>query len=282
MVNNWFPGHMVKARREITENLKLVDVVIEVLDARAPDSTRNLELEKMCRPKPVLMVLNKMDLVSAGDLSRWVRSMRDEGFDAIGVSATTGEGRHLLVPAIEKLYQPAVELMKARNRRIRPPRVMVVGIPNVGKSTLLNSLAGRKTARTGSQPGVTRGKQWVRLEGRVDLLDTPGLMWPRISGPEQGLKLAALAILGPKAYTNEEVARYLIRQYILQVPGELEKRYNLGAVASVDEEHIFAEIARFRGFVTKEGYDAEKTALFILGEFRKGRIAKIVLDKFKD
>jgi len=279
LVDSWFPGHMVKARREISENLKLVDVVIEILDARAPQSTRNLELENMCRSKPVLMVLNKIDLVGTEDLNSWVNKLNREGFTAVGINAITGEGKKSIIPIIEKLYQPAAEIMKAKKRRIRPPRVMVVGIPNVGKSTFLNSMVGKKMARTGSQPGVTRGKQWVRVEGRLDLLDTPGLMWPRISEPDQGLKLAALAILGQKAYTNEEVARYLIRVLQKSAPQDLEARFGITGVADLDEEQVMEGIARFRGFADQKGYDHNKTAVFILGEFRKGRMARIVLDE---
>ncbi len=279
MVDSWFPGHMVKARREITENLKLVDVVIEILDARAPQSTRNFQLEDMCKSKPVLMVLNKIDLVNGPELKSWVNRFNKEGFAAVGINAITGEGKKSVIPIVEQLYQPVVQQMLAKKRRVRPPRVMVVGIPNVGKSTFLNCMAGKKMARTGSQPGVTRGKQWVRVDGRLDLLDTPGLMWPRISEPNQGLILAALAILGQRAYTNEEVARYLVRVLKKSAPKELEMRYDLSPVIDLNEEQVMEGIARFRGFADDKGYDHDKTAVFILGEFRKGRMARIVLDE---
>lgn len=281
MVNNWYPGHMVKARREIAENLKLVDVVVEIVDARAPQSTRNLELEGLCKPKPIVMVLNKKDLVDSQDLDVWIRSLNQEGLHTVGMVSTSGEGKKLVIRMVEKLYQPALEAMKARNRRVRPPRVMVVGIPNVGKSTFLNSLVGKKTARTGPQPGVTRGKQWVRVEGRIDLLDTPGLLWPRISVPDQGLKLAALGVLGSKAYTDEEVARYIVRTVQKQSPQALEVRYGMEQASALDEDQILQAIARFRGLYEQGNADFLKTALYILGDFRRGRLAKIVLDQIQ-
>jgi ribosome biogenesis GTPase A len=195
---NWFPGHMVRARREISENVKLVDIVVEVADARAPQSTRNLELEDLVAPKPIILVLNKKDLVNPTELDVWTKRLAAEGLNPVSMVATSGEGKNSVIQTVEKLFRPIAQDMKNRQRRVRPPRIMVVGIPNVGKSTIINSLAGRKTARTGPQPGVTRGKQWIRIEGRLDLLDTPGLMWPKVSVPEQGLKLAALGVLGSK------------------------------------------------------------------------------------
>lgn len=279
VVNNWYPGHMVKARREISENLKLVDVVVEIADARAPQSTRNLELESLVRPKPIILVLNKKDLVNSPDLDSWISHLNQEGLHTVGMVSTAGEGKKQVIRMVEKLYQPALEAMKLRQRRARPPRIMVVGIPNVGKSTFINSLAGKKTARTGPKPGVTRGKQWIRVEGRIDLLDTPGLLWPKITMPDQGLKLAALGVLGSKAYTEEEVARYIIRTVQKIHPHALELRYRIENVQSMDENQILHAIARFRGFSEQDCADFQKIALFVLGEFRRGRIAKIILDQ---
>lgn len=279
MVNNWYPGHMVKARREIAENLKLVDVVVEIADARAPQSSRNLELESMVKPKPIILVLNKKDLVNSPDLDTWISHLNQEGLHTAGMVSTSGEGKKQVIQMVEKLYQPTVEAMKKRERRVRPPRIMVVGIPNVGKSTFINSLVGRKTARTGPKPGVTRGKQWVRVDGRIDLLDTPGLLWPKITMPDQGLKLAALGVLGSKAYTEEEVARFIIRMVQKIQPQTLESRYGIENILSLDEDQILQAIARFRGFSEHEYADYQKTALFVLGEFRRGRIAKIILDQ---
>ena len=276
---NWYPGHMVRARREISENVKLVDIVVEVTDARAPRSTRNPELESLVAPKPIILVLNKKDLVNPEELEVWVRRLAQDGLHPVGMVATSGEGKKAVIQTVEKLFRPIVQDMKNRKRRVRPPRIMVVGIPNVGKSTLINALAGKKTARTGSQPGVTRGKQWVRIEGKIDLLDTPGLMWPRLSVPEQGLKLAALGVLGPKAYSEEEVARYVLRLVREIEPQALESRFGFKDVQSLDENQILESIASFRGFGEDEGTGFPKTAHFVLGEFRRGRIARIILDR---
>lgn len=279
VVNNWYPGHMVKARREIAENLKLVDVVVEIADARAPQSTRNLELESLVKPKPIILVLNKKDLVDSRDLDIWTRVLNKEGLHTVGMVSTTGEGKKPVIQMVEKLYQPTADAMKARQRRVRPPRIMVVGIPNVGKSTFINSMVGKKTARTGPKPGVTRGKQWVRVEGRIDLLDTPGLLWPKITQPEQGLKLAALGVLGPKAYSEEEVARFIVRTVQRIQPQALELRYGIENVRLLDEDQILQAIARFRGFSEQDSNGWQKAALFLLSEFRRGRIAKITLDQ---
>jgi len=276
---NWFPGHMVRARREISENVKLVDIVVEVADARAPQSTRNLELEDLVAPKPIILVLNKKDLVNPTELDVWTKRLAAEGLNPVSMVATSGEGKNSVIQTVEKLFRPIAQDMKNRQRRVRPPRIMVVGIPNVGKSTIINSLAGRKTARTGPQPGVTRGKQWIRIEGRLDLLDTPGLMWPKVSVPEQGLKLAALGVLGPKAYSEEEVARYVLRMVREIQPQALESRFGIKDVQRLDENQILESIAGFRGFSENEGTGFQKTAHFVLGEFRRGRIAKIILDE---
>ncbi len=279
MAYNWFPGHMVRARREISENVKLVDIVVEVADARAPQSTRNLELEDLVAPKPIILVLNKKDLVNPTELDVWTKRLAAEGLNPVSMVATSGEGKNSVIQTVEKLFKPIAQDMKNRQRRVRPPRIMVVGIPNVGKSTIINSLTGRKTARTGPQPGVTRGKQWIRIEGRLDLLDTPGLMWPKVSVPEQGLKLAALGVLGPKAYSEEEVARYVLRMVREIDPQALESRFGIKDVQRLDENQILESIAGFRGFSENEGTGFQKTAHFVLGEFRRGRIAKIILDR---
>lgn len=279
MAYNWFPGHMVRARREISENVKLVDIVVEVADARAPQSTRNLELEDLVAPKPIILVLNKKDLVNPTELDVWTKRLAAEGLNPVSMVATSGEGKNSVIQTVEKLFKPIAQDMKNRQRRVRPPRIMVVGIPNMGKSTIINSLTGRKTARTGPQPGVTRGKQWIRIEGRLDLLDTPGLMWPKVSVPEQGLKLAALGVLGPKAYSEEEVARYVLRMVREIDPQALESRFGIKDVQRLDENQILESIAGFRGFSENEGTGFQKTAHFVLGEFRRGRIAKIILDR---
>jgi ribosome biogenesis GTPase A len=253
--------------------------VVEVADARAPQSTRNLELEDLVAPKPIILVLNKKDLVNPTELDVWTKRLAAEGLNPVSMVATSGEGKNSVIQTVEKLFRPIAQDMKNRQRRVRPPRIMVVGIPNVGKSTIINSLAGRKTARTGPQPGVTRGKQWIRIEGRLDLLDTPGLMWPKVSVPEQGLKLAALGVLGPKAYSEEEVARYVLRMVREIQPQALESRFGIKDVQRLDENQILESIAGFRGFSENEGTGFQKTAHFVLGEFRRGRIAKIILDR---
>lgn len=276
---NWFPGHMVKARKEISENIKLVDIIIEIVDARAPMSTRNPELEKLFAQKPVLVVLNKMDLVDANDVKAWIKRINREKAAAVAVNALNRQGFQAVMREIEKLYKPAAEAMLERGWRVRPPRVMVVGIPNVGKSTFLNSVVGRKSAKTGPQPGVTRGKQWVRVEGKIDFLDTPGLMWPKVDSPEQGLKLASLALVGEKAYNSTEVAYYIVRTTLEQSPGTIETRYKVDSLEGLNEEQVFEKIALRKGFIDGESPDLQRAVNDVITEYRKGHLLKIALDR---
>lgn len=276
---NWFPGHMVKARREIAENLKLVDVVLEIVDARAPFSTRNPELETMLGKKPVLMILNRKDLVEAEAVKRWTARLRNEGLSAVAVNSITGEGVKTALQEIQRLYEPFARAMEARNMRRRPPRVMVAGIPNVGKSTFLNKAIGRKVARTGPEPGVTRGKQWVRVEGKIDFLDTPGLMWPRIDSEEQGLKLAALGLVGSRAYREETVAHYIMRFVRTVSPGSMETFYGLSYPFDGDENEMLINIAKRRGYRDDDEPDVIRAASDVISAYRKGLLTLKPLDQ---
>ncbi|MGE5415941.1 MAG: ribosome biogenesis GTPase YlqF [Acidobacteriota bacterium] len=276
---NWFPGHMVKARREISENIKLVDIVIELVDARAPMSTRNPELEKLFAHKPVLVVLNKMDLVDPDDVKAWIKRLHREKIGAVAVNALNRQGFQAVMKEIDRLYKPAADAMVERGWRIRPPRVMVVGIPNVGKSTFLNSVVGKKSARTGPQPGVTRGKQWVRVEGKIDFLDTPGLMWPKVESPEQGLKLASLALVGEKAYDTAEVASFIVRTTLKQNPGAMETRYKVDSLSGLNDEQVFEKIALRKGFIDGESPDLQRAVIDVINEYRKGNLLQSALDR---
>ena len=210
MTINWFPGHMVKARREITQNLKLVDVVVVLLDARAPFSCINPELEKMTGNKKVVYILNKADLADAAQTRAYLKKFKEEGRTALAVSSTRSQGVHESVEALMAAFKERQKSLMAKGRRARAVRVMVVGLPNVGKSSFLNSVMGKGIAVTGAKPGVTRGKQWIRLREDVEMMDTPGIMWPKIDSEEQGIKLALLSIIGDNAFDIIEVASYLV------------------------------------------------------------------------
>lgn len=274
----WFPGHMVKARREIEENIKLVDIVIVLLDARAPMACRNPELEKMIRQKSLIMVLNKIDLADAQAASRSKEHLKKQGYLVAAMDSAHCRGSKRVLDLTKQVYAPLAEVMLRKGRRVRPVRVMVVGVPNVGKSTFLNCLAGRKMARVGEKPGVTRGKQWLRIREDIELLDTPGLMWPKIEDEKQGLKLALLNIIGENAYQEYDVALYLVELLKERHPDVLRERYRVQNV-DLPVEDILAAIAASRGLLQKGGQpDLDKASRLVLQEYRRGTMGSISLE----
>jgi len=275
---NWFPGHMVKARREIEENIKLVDIVVMLLDARAPYSCRNPELEKLVARKKVVLVLNKMDLAEKNAMRRHMTALRTEGFMVAAMDSISGKGQREVMQVISESYQSFADTMLQKGRRVRPARVMVVGVPNIGKSTFLNSLVGKKMAATGAKPGVTRGKQWLRVREDIEFMDTPGLMWPKVGSEEQGYKLAMLDIVGEKAYSEYDVARFLVTWLKDNQPSVLLDKFKLKD-DNLPPELIMENIARHRGYLVKGGAaDIEKTCKLLLQDFRKGKLGPANLD----
>lgn len=278
MTVNWFPGHMVRARREIGEQAELVDVVIEVVDARAPVSTANPDLPELVKGKPVVRVLNKADLADADATRRFVDHFRRQGLRAVGMDALHHRGRRELLAAVEEAFRPVAEKLLQRRSRLRPARAMVVGVPNVGKSSVLNLLAGHKAARTGAKPGLTRGRQWVRVRSDLELLDTPGLLWPKVESEEQGLKLALLAVVGERAYRDERVAAFLLEVMHRHPSAVWQQRYGATADAP-DRLQQLEAIGRQRGFLLKGGsVDLARTARVLIEEFRRGALGRITLD----
>jgi ribosome biogenesis GTPase A len=275
---NWYPGHMVKAKKEIEESIKLVDIVVILLDARAPFSCRNPELEKIARKKKIVFILNKMDLASPAATREYIRRFRQEGKTAVAMDSLSGKGSREVLLSVRDAFREEAEALLKKGRRKRPARLMVVGVPNIGKSTFLNCLVGRKMTRTGAKPGVTRGKQWVRVREDIELMDTPGLMWPKIEEEEQGLKMALLNIVGENAYDEYEVALYLLRVLIRQSPETLTEKYRIQDIEKSNTELLEA-ISRKRGHLLKGGeLDLDKTCKMLLQEYRKGKLAKISLD----
>jgi len=278
MAINWFPGHMVGARREIEENMKAVDLVIMLLDARAPFSCRNPQLEKIARGKQLLYVLNKADLANESATKRYIKQFKEEGYTAVAMSSTGGKGKQNVLNAARELYAEKAAQLQAKGRRVRPARVMVAGVPNVGKSTFLNCLVGKSATRTGNKPGVTRGKQWVRTLENFELLDTPGLMWPKVETDEQGYKLALLNIVGEKAYIEYDAAAFLAEALQRAVPGKLIEKLGEGAESCHCEE-ILIRFAQKRGYLNHGAQpDLEKSAHNLLQDFRTGKWGRISLD----
>lgn len=270
---------MVKAKREIKENIALVDIALILLDARAPYSCRNSELEKIASKKPIIFILNKIDLVSKQDKKRYLEKFSKESSYVVAVDSINGKGSKDVVQMVQEAFKANRLEMLRKGRRVRSARLMIAGVPNVGKSTFINMMAGKKVARTGAKPGITRGRQWVRIREDIEFIDTPGLMWPRIESEEQGLKLALINILGEKSYDENEVAIFLIQFLKEKYPEVLEKKYNINQIEDQTPYDILEKISRKRGHLLKGDItDTDKTAKILLQEFRKGMLGQIALE----
>ncbi len=272
---NWYPGHMKKTREMIQENLKLVDAVIEVIDARIPVSSRNPVIDELVKDRTRIIVLNKVDLADSDQTAAWKsRLTADESF-AVAVNCNTGAG-------ISQIYKRLGEIKAERDQktvRKRPLRLMIVGVPNVGKSSLINKLTGKKSAKTGDRPGVTRGKQWLTLTNGMQLLDTPGILWPKFEDPDVGLNLAFCGSIRDEILDVETLCLELIKVLLRDYRELLKSRYKLEEI-SEDSLEAMEEIARKRGFIfSGRRIDYERTAKTVLDEFRGGKIGKITLER---
>ncbi|OPZ74702.1 MAG: Ribosome biogenesis GTPase A [Firmicutes bacterium ADurb.Bin456] len=275
---HWYPGHMAKTRRLVLEDLKLVDVVIEVLDARIPASSRNPEINEIGGIKPRLVVLNKSGLADPDQTRLWLALFRSSGFCAAAVDALHGRGMREIPVLVQELAAPKIASLVSSGRRGRAPRCMVLGIPNVGKSLLINKLAGRGAARTGDKPGVTRGRQWIRLAGSIDLMDTPGILWPKLEDREVAFRLAVTGAIKEEVYDFYAVAGRLARWLAENYPGALGERYRLNQLPEGQDELLEA-IGAARGYYVSGGLvDTIKSARLVLKEFREGRLGRYTLD----
>ncbi|MCD7744187.1 MAG: ribosome biogenesis GTPase YlqF [Lachnospiraceae bacterium] len=277
----WYPGHMTKAKRMMQEDIKLVDLVIELTDARAPMSSRNPDIDELGKNKARVILLNKADLADENQNRGWEAYFRERKFQTVAVNSRTGAGMKQIQNVIMAACREKIERDRRRGILSRPVRAMVAGIPNVGKSTFINSFAGKACAKTGNKPGVTRGKQWIRLNKNVELLDTPGILWPKIGDPLVGRRLAALGSIRDEIIQAEELSIWLLEYIEKQYPGLLAARYQ------VSEEQkaaaLLGDIAFVRGCLKTGGEpDYEKAAAIVLDDFRSGRIGRITLECVSD
>ena len=272
----WYPGHMTKARRMMQENIKLIDLIIELVDARIPLSSRNPDIDELGRNKARLILLNKADLAEDSRNDEWIEYFREKGWSAVKVNSKKGGGIKSIQSVIQEACREKTERDRKRGILNRPVRAMVVGIPNVGKSTFINALAGKACAKTGNKPGVTKGKQWIRLNKNVELLDTPGILWPKFEDQEVGLKLAFIGSIKDEILQTEELAAELIRFLNASYPGVLEEKYSIEAGEDPYEE--LRLIAESRHCLLKgSGLDTEKAAGILLDDFPNGRLGRITL-----
>jgi ribosome biogenesis GTPase A len=276
----WFPGHMTKARRLIVDNLKLVDVVIVLLDARIPYSSANPMLAEIIGSKPHAIALNKADLADPEMTKTWIEHFKAKGVKAIAIDAITGKGMKPLVKLAEDLARAKTEKLVKHGANPRAARLMILGIPNVGKSSLINRLAGAARTKTADKPGVTRAKQWIRLGTNLELLDMPGVLWPKFEDMTVGLKLAFTGAINDEVYDLEQVVHIFLTTMLRDYPQRLQERYKIAEQLPLDEEATLEIIGRKRGFLLKGGLiDLDKTRKILLNEFRAGKLGLISLDQ---
>ena len=273
----WYPGHMTKAKRMMQENIKLIDIVIELVDARIPLSSRNPDIDQMAQNKARLILLNKVDLADSRYTKQWQSYFEEKGFFVATVNSQRGTGVKAIQGIIMEACKEKIERDRKRGIKNRPIRAMIAGIPNVGKSTFINSLVGKACTKTGNKPGVTKGKQWIKLNKNIDLLDTPGILWPKFEDETVGLHLALIGSVNDEILISEELAISLIDILKEHYKGVLEKRYE------VEEAHtsleLLSEIAEHRKCLKKGGeLDLSKAADILLDEYRSGRLGAITLE----
>lgn len=273
----WYPGHMTKAKRQMQEDIKLIDLIIELVDARVPLSSRNPDIDEIGKNKARLILLNKADLADEAQNEAWKAYFQEKGFYVVKVDSRNGAGMKVVQNVIQEACKEKTERDRKRGIKNRPIRAMVAGIPNVGKSTFINTFAGKACAKTGNKPGVTKGKQWIRLNKNVELLDTPGILWPKFENQEVGKRLAFIGSVKDEILNMEELALELISYLCQNYPGALAKRYNITEEGQPVE--LLGEIARVRGCLKKgEELDYTKATGILFEEFRSGKIGRITLE----
>lgn len=276
----WYPGHMTKAKRMMQENMKLIDLVIEVTDARIPLSSRNPDIDELGKNKARLILLNKADLADDNKTEKWMEYFRGKGYYAVKMNAKNGTGIKSILPVIMESCKEKIERDRRRGILNRPVRAMVVGIPNVGKSTFINAFAGKACTKTGNKPGVTKGKQWIRINKNVELLDTPGILWPKFEDQEVGAKLAMVGSIKDEILNLEELSLELLAYLHREYEGILQERYQI--TESEDRLNMLEQIAKNRKCIQKGmELDYTKAANILLEEFRNGKIGRITLEIVK-
>ena len=271
----WFPGHMTKTRRLIEADLKMVDAVVEVTDARIPESSRNPIIDELCGKKPRIMILNKCDAADEKATEAWRKFYEKQGMCVIVCDCRSGKGVNRFLPAVKKLLRELTERRKARGMIGKAMRLMVVGIPNVGKSSFINRMANSKKTKVGDRPGVTRGKQWVTIDKDVELLDMPGILWPKFEDKDVAQRLAFTGAVKDEVMDTEALARALGAVLMQDYADLMKARYGIKG-----EGDVLVEIANARKMLVSGGEpDTERAAAALLDEFRGGKIGKITLDK---
>ena len=277
----WYPGHMAKARRQMQEDIKLIDIIIEIADARAPMSSRNPDLAELGKGKTRLIIMNKADLADEKENQRWIEYFKDNEIACIAANSRSRAGIKALPAIVKEACKEKIERDLRRGIKNRPIKAMVVGIPNVGKSTFINSYAGKACAKTGNKPGVTKGKQWINMGKDIQLLDTPGVLWAKFDDPRAGLNLAFIGSVRDEVLNTEELCIELLGFLAKNYPGTIEKRY--GVPEDTEAQTILYKIGENRGCVVRGSeISYEKAAALVLDDFRNGKLGRITLEKARD
>ncbi|MDO4519518.1 MAG: ribosome biogenesis GTPase YlqF [Eubacteriales bacterium] len=272
----WYPGHMTKAKREMQEDIKLIDLIIELVDARVPLSSRNPDIDDLGKNKYRMILLNKADLADERQTEKWKEYFQNKGFYVVKLDSRNKSGMKAIQNMILEACKEKIERDRRRGIKNRPIRAMVAGIPNVGKSTFINSFAGRACAKTGNKPGVTKGKQWIKLNKSVELLDTPGILWPKFEDETVGIRLAYIGSIKDDILNMEELSLKLIEFLIARYPGALQERYQVEESTPLE---VLEGIARNRGCLKKgEELDYAKACGILFDDYRAGRIGKITVE----
>ena len=274
----WYPGHMTKAKRQMQEDIKLIDLVIELVDARIPLSSRNPDIDELGKNKYRLILMNKADLADKERTKEWSAFFKKKGFFVVSLDARSKSGMKSITDIVMEACKEKIERDRKRGIKNRPVRAMVVGIPNVGKSTFINSYAGKACAKTGNKPGVTKGKQWIRLNKSVELLDTPGILWPKFEDQSVGLRLALIGSIKDEILNVDELAVELVRFLKAEYPGLLAQRYEVSEENDIIE--LISAVAVNRKCLSKGGEpDYSKAAALIIDDFRSGKLGNITLER---
>ncbi len=272
----WYPGHMTKAKRAMKEDIKLIDLIIELVDARVPLSSRNPDIDDLGAGKARMVLLNKSDLADERMNGAWTEYFEAQGCHVVKVNSKSGSGLKQINHVVQIACKEKIERDRRRGILNRPVRAMVVGIPNVGKSTFINSFAGKACAKTGNKPGVTKGNQWIRLNKSLELLDTPGILWPRFEDQQVGIKLALIGSINDEILNKDELAMELIRFLVKHYPNVLKERYG---IETEEPFHILEEVARARSCLAKGGeLDLIKASNLLIDDFRNGKLGRMTME----
>ncbi len=275
----WYPGHMTKTRRQMEQDIRLVDAVCEIVDARIPLSSRNPDIDSICGNKPRMMILNRIDMADPDRTKRWAKYFRDQGMLVLETDCKNRKGTNQFAPAVRELLKEKLQRYAEKGQIGRTLRVMVVGIPNVGKSAFINQVAGRKSAKAENRPGVTRGKQWITVERGLELLDTPGILWPKFEDPEVGLKLAYTGAVKDNVVDVETLAVHLMELLGRSYPQTLEGRYKITVPENAQGYELLEAAGRKRGMLISGGeVDTERMSRVLLEEYRSGKLGRFTLE----